>query len=84
MKKFSVILTLLLSATILTAQPTGDTDYSAEKARSENPTPEQKSKTDTAFALMKQVQQSGNYVESLTELFSDSIIPLPVGIKSDQ
>jgi hypothetical protein len=38
-------------------------------------------KIDAAFAAMEAVQKAGAYIESLSDLFSDGIVTLPVGIK---
>jgi hypothetical protein len=40
-----------------------------------------KNKIDAAFAAMEAVQKAGAYIESLSDLFSDGIVTLPVGIK---
>jgi hypothetical protein len=38
-------------------------------------------KIEAVFTVMDAVEKTGAYIQSLTELFSDGIVPLPVGIK---
>ncbi|MDR1974251.1 MAG: hypothetical protein LBQ31_06205, partial [Bacteroidales bacterium] len=84
MKKSYILLILALVASISFAPAQTTDDPTSELAKADNLTQEQQEKMNAAFAALDLVQQAGNYIESLTELFQTKVIPLPVGIKSKE
>ncbi|MDR0798525.1 MAG: hypothetical protein LBN18_02025 [Dysgonamonadaceae bacterium] len=64
-------------------EQSGD-DLYLELGKTAELTDEQSKKMEAAFTVLDAVQKAGNYVQSLGELISNSRIPLPAGIKSEQ
>ncbi|MDR2474765.1 MAG: hypothetical protein LBD45_02800 [Bacteroidales bacterium] len=81
--KYLYLLLLFAFASIASyGQGINDNIY-LELGKTAELTRDQQEKMDAAFTMLDVVQKAGNYVQSLSELISNSQIPLPVGIKSD-
>ena len=82
MKKCLFITLLLSGAMYLFAQENPSLDFMLELGKTEL-TEEQNRKVNAAIDVAEAVQKTGNYVKSLTELFTTGKLSLPVGVKSD-
>jgi hypothetical protein len=74
------ILALLLTFTSFAASAQEDLNFSAWL---QPMTPEQRAKVATAIAVAEAVAKASHYIKSLDDLFTEGIVPLPVGVKSD-
>ena len=80
MKKLFTIIILLVFCFYLQASLEGAGEVDLSKI--EQAQIEQSDKIDAAIAAMEAVQKAGAYIESLTDLFSNQKLTLPVGIKN--
>jgi hypothetical protein len=81
MKRIILILIGLLVVLQGYTQTTTDNDLSADPSVSGNLPADKKEKIEAAVTMADAVQKAGAYVKSLSDLFTDGNVPLPVGIK---
>ncbi|GAP73252.1 hypothetical protein SAMD00024442_7_68 [Candidatus Symbiothrix dinenymphae] len=77
MKTKIYIIGLLLSFALVSVQGQDRFDLS----QIDHILPDDQKKCDAAFVVADAVEKSGAYIETLSDLFADGIVPLPVGIK---
>ena len=81
MKKTLSILILFLPIIQGYAQTPPNDDAAAINLGAIKLTPDQEKKMNAAFVLMDAVEKAGAYINSLSDLFANGTMPLPVGIK---
>jgi hypothetical protein len=79
----SLILLTALLLNCLSGQAQFSGDISVDLNAIDNLPTEKTDKIASAFVMMDAVQKAGSYIQTLSDLFSNGELPLPVGIKKD-